>query len=334
MVAHNSRPYGVRQQAVAPASLDSSILACVLHGAAPKPGDDPRMIAVNLPLLHGPAAELWHSPMSVDYGWDHGMGFAGNGQVLFGHLRLPEPELLHMDRAVFHAYAIIDSLLRRHGYPAWLRMWNYLSDINQGEGDAERYRQFVLGRYKALALKHGFEKDLPAATAIGARGGGMLIYFLAGRAPGFQIENPRQVSAFQYPRQYGPRSPSFSRAMLMPWSDQWEMLISGTASVVGHETLHAGAPLRQLQESAANVQALLEQAQARHCPGAAWEAQGCKLYLRSADVAQAAAAVDVLAARVPRARIVALHGDICRSDLAVEMDAHYTASIAPATTPS
>ena len=33
---------------------------------------------------------------------------------------------------------------------------------------------------------------------------------------GTPVENPRQVSAYRYPRQYGPQPPSFARAMLPP----------------------------------------------------------------------------------------------------------------------
>ena len=40
---------------------------------------------------------------------------------------------------------------------------------------------------------------------------------LAGRAhAGHAVENPRQVSAYRYPRQYGPQPPRFARAMLPP----------------------------------------------------------------------------------------------------------------------
>ena len=44
-------------------------------------------------------------------------------------------------------------------------MWNYLDAINEGDGDAERYRQFCVGRARGLGRPNG--KRLPAATAIG-----------------------------------------------------------------------------------------------------------------------------------------------------------------------
>jgi chorismate lyase/3-hydroxybenzoate synthase len=306
------RPYSVSYVDAAPDALDEHVLACVGHGVAID-GADPRRIQVELPLLQGPAFEVWRSPQPVTHGWDHGIGYAESASVLMGQMRVPDAELAHTDRAVFHAYAIIDGFLRRRGFPAWLRVWNYVGHINEGVDDAERYRQFTLGRHKALSLKSGFEHELPAATAIGTHGGGMLMYFLAGRASGVQVENPRQVSAFRYPREYGPRSPSFSRAMLLPWSGGAELMVSGTASIVGHQTLHVGEPLRQLDEALRNVEALQTQA----APGGAWRAQAMKVYVR--NPADAPAAAERLR-QWSGAPVVALHGDICRRDLAIEIE--------------
>ena len=49
---------------------------------------------------------------------------------------------------------------------------------------------------------------------------------------GTPVENPRQVSAYRYPREYGPQSPTFARALLPP-SPRVPLLLSGTASIDG-----------------------------------------------------------------------------------------------------
>lgn len=317
------RPYLVRCCDAVPTALAPNVLACIAHGLAVDDGD-PRRIDVQLPALRGPAVEIWESPRPVRWGVDHGICYAENGEALFGHVFLPESDLDGVDRAVFHSYALLDGFLRRHGYPAWLRVWNFMARINHGEADHERYRQFSLGRYKALALKPGFERELPAATAIGTHGDGLLVYFLAGRVPGVQIENPRQVSAFHYPRQYGPRSPSFSRAMYMPWLDVPELLVSGTASVVGHQTLHEGDPDRQLDETLANLDALLRHTTVTGKLGdrGRWQPEQVKLYLRDPQL------LDRVWPTLSRAfdagtPLLALHGDVCRSDLDLEIEALY-----------
>jgi chorismate lyase/3-hydroxybenzoate synthase len=330
----SQRPYGLRVVEQLPAPLGDDVLFCVSHGNAPVPSD-PRCVQVQLDALRGPALELWTSPTPVRHGIDHGIRYAENGQVLFGQIHLDESQLADVDREVFHTYALLDGFLRRHGYPAWLRVWNFMARIHaqarEGDTDQERYRQFVLGRYKALALKPGFERELPAATAIGTHGEGLTIYFLAGRAPGTQIENPRQVSAFHYPREYGPKSPSFSRAMFLPWADGPELLVSGTASVVGHQTLHAGDPARQLDETLANIDSLLQQATAPQglADVARWQPQQIKLYLREPQL------LDAVWPQVERAfpgsvPVTVLHGDVCRSDLSLEIEALYRYSGDPA----
>src|SRR6185312_12015184 len=66
----------------------------------------------------------------------------------------------------------------------------------------------------------GCARDLPlsAATAIGHHGpeGLLQVYALCAAQPGQALENPRQVSAWKYPRRYGPTAPSFARAMRLP----------------------------------------------------------------------------------------------------------------------
>lgn len=316
--------YALRFAAQAPDTLDDQVLACVRHGRDLSPQDDPRFIDVPLPLLHGEGVEIWRSPTPVRHGRDGRIAYAENGEVLIGHLQLPEQELGDLSAASEAVYRELLGFLRRSGYPVCLRIWNYLAGITQGEGDAERYRQFVLGRYHALAEHSGFERELPAATAIGLQDGGLLIYFLAARDGGLQIENPRQLSAFQYPRQYGPRSPSFSRANYLAWSDGAELLVSGTASVVGHETAHAAQAQRQLDEILVNLDALLQEADRRAGAAHRWQATLIKLYVREAASLDAARTrlQAWLPAEVPR---MILLGDVCRSDLELEIEAIFRA---------
>lgn len=287
-------------------------------GSADGRDADPRDINVPLAPLDPPRLELWQSAGKVQYGRDDGFGYAHDGRVLFAHLHLPETELEDLSRATLRAYVRIDALARRLGYPHWLRMWNYLSRITEGEGDRERYRRFAEGRYHALALKPGFEHQLPAATAVGSADGGLTVFFLAAREPGQQIENPRQVSAFRYPRVYGPRSPSFARATLKCWDAHAHLYVSGTASIVGHESLHTGDAMAQLDEIHRNIDTLCEQARLR-VPGSRFRPQQLKLYLNQPEDLAAARrrVLDHFGADAP---LLSLHGKICRNDLLLEVE--------------
>src|SRR3970282_1401742 len=71
------------------------------------------------------------------------------------------------------------------------------------------------------------------------------------------------LAAYRSPRQYGPQPPSFARAMLPPAGSAMPLLLSGTAAIVGHESLHAESVATQLDETRANIDCLLPAAHAR-----------------------------------------------------------------------
>jgi chorismate lyase / 3-hydroxybenzoate synthase len=308
----------------APAQLPPDALACISYGA-PAPDDgDPRRVQVALvPLGGAPPHELWRGAGTVEHGRDNGFGYARNGTLLFGHLSFGDGVAAQADfaAAVQDAYTRLVAFCAAQGYPHLLRCWNYFGDIHGGAGDAERYRQFCVGRHRALATTQGFEQRLPAATVIGSRAPGALVYFFAAREAGLQVENPRQVPAFKYPRSYAPLPPSFSRALLKRWNgaDGGEQLfVSGTASVVGHESHHPDNTAAQLKETLANLRALLKAAGA----DTSWRAAGLKAYLRHAgDLAVVRATLErELGDGAP---LLYLQGDICRTDLSVEIEALY-----------
>jgi chorismate lyase/3-hydroxybenzoate synthase len=317
-------PYVIENAGLAGTALPEHAL-CEFRFAAAPADRDPRRIAVNLPSLDGGAGgDLWLSHTPVRHGWDGDIGYSENGEALLMQLRLEEPALGDMEQAVYEAYLRIGAFLAARGYPELWRVWHYLGEINEGEGDAERYRQFCVGRYRAVADSADFEARLPAATAIGTRGGGLSLIVLAGRRPGQQVENPRQVSAFRYPRPYGLRSPSFSRATLLPWADGPRLLVSGTASIVGHATAFAGDPAAQLRQTAANLQALLTHAAHTRLPGREareFRADSYIVYLRRPeDLSRVRAELDELFGDAPQRIVI---GDICRRELLIEVEAAY-----------
>jgi chorismate lyase / 3-hydroxybenzoate synthase len=310
--------------------LKRNVLACIRFGRHADCGDDPREVPLMLDALAAPGAragdpppvELWTSDRPVTFDRDNGIAFAHNGEFLFGHIYLLEVELESVAAAAFQAYARLTAFLGQQGYPWLLRCWNFLHDINRGTHDQERYRQFCLGRYQALAGSPGFERQLPAATAIGMHEPGLLLYFMAGKAPGVQVENPRQVPAFQYPRMYGPRSPSFSRATFARLGGEPHLLVSGTASVVGHATRHPDDTLAQLDETVANLEALLAEGSQAHLGGAAWRPETLRLFLRNrAQLPEVHARLEQRLGR--DAPVVLLEGDICRRDLHLEIEGLY-----------
>ena len=321
------RPFAARLEVdyVGDAALDTllardDVLAVLGFGRHPASHADPRYLRVPL-QPHGEAPfEVWTANAAVERGRDGDIAWACDGGLLYGAVEVEEGAG-GVIAAAEHAYRRMTGFIRMRGYAHLLRVWNYLDAITQGQGDAERYRQFCVGRARGLGDFDG--AALPAATAIGRCDDARVIqvYWLAARVPGIPVENPRQVSAYRYPRQYGPQPPSFARAMLPPPGSDLPLLLSGTAAVVGHASQHDGELLAQVGETFRNFDALIGAARVHRpqLPAHFGPRSRLKTYVRDAqDLPLVAGALDRhLGPGVPR---ILLHAAICRRELVVEID--------------
>jgi len=300
------------------------VLAVFEFGRSPLASTDPRHVPVALPQLDAPhRVEVWRCDGPINSGtWDR-LRFAQGAQLTMGHIALDLRMTESMRVASRQAYDLLRSYLQQSPHPWPLKIWNYIPAINQGAGDEELYRQFCLGRADAVLIDPGDLPPLPAATAIGAPPGehALQVYFLAGALPGLDVENPRQVSAWRYPRQYGPRSPLFSRGTILTLDGPRQFLISGTASVVGHETHHENQVADQLRESVRNVRRLLDEGHRLMGDSRARLARDglLKVYIRDpADFGLIRQTFETeIPAEIPR---IYLQGDICRENLLTEID--------------
>lgn len=213
------------------------------------------------PFIHIPIApvegailfELWTTDESVRYERHGPLQCGYNSTILFGCLTVdccPEESL---EFNTEQAYRLLFSHLDHSGYVNLLRIWHFISHITDDTNGLERYRAFNAGRYRAFSACRRDVKTAPAASALGSPEGPLAIYFIASRLPGLPLENKRQVSAYNYPKDYGPCSPIFSRAMQC----NGYTFISGTASIVGHVSLYQGDLEEQTRETIANLCVLL-----------------------------------------------------------------------------
>ncbi|MEE4304250.1 MAG: hypothetical protein V2J19_08830 [Wenzhouxiangella sp.] len=311
-------PGGVTVEAAGGDRTDSTLFEFALAEARPEAA------GCGLAWLGGDLVdERWAVDAPVSAGSEDDLRWRRAGDLLFLALEWPDDPADDPAAAVEAAYDRLLAAAAAAGCRLLLRAWNYLPAINAGAGDAERYRRFCLGRAAALEKAGYGDGELCAGTAIGSDEPMLRIYLLCAPEPGINIENPRQVSAYRYPRQYGPRSPSFARATAIAGpGDAMLLMISGTASVVGHRTLHEDDVAAQLEEIIRNLESLMAQS-ARDLgrPGLAEFGDGSllRVYVRHADdwplIEQR------LRRRWPAARLAGLRGDVCRSDLLVEIEA-------------
>jgi chorismate lyase/3-hydroxybenzoate synthase len=204
------------------------------------------------------------------------------------------------------------------------RIWNYVPQINAMVGGLENYRRFCRGRSVAFEKHFGrsFQLKLPAASGVGTPGGPLAIAFLAGRDAPRHLENPRQVPAFQYPVEYGPRPPSFSRATVVTDSaGRTQLFLSGTAAIRGHATIGVGNLDAQLDCTVENLRALGETSGINPDLGPKSGSQrSFKIYVRHAK--DFGRVQTHLSASLLRANdtVSYLKADLCRADLLVEIE--------------
>jgi chorismate lyase/3-hydroxybenzoate synthase len=304
---------GYYRPGVNPAA-NANALAAVRFGRAPQAPTHgavaPLCVDVSLdPLNRRGEIELWRASGAVQTGAKGRIRFSCDDHFLFGAMECDEREFRGVAATAEAAYAEILRFQRHCGYPYLVRMWNYLDAITRGEGDLERYRQFCVGRGRVLGQYA--RESFPAASAIGrlVPTHQLQICWIAARLPGAAIENPRQVSAYRYPRSYGPVSPSFSRATLI---SRGPLLISGTASIVGHASEHREDARAQVEEILRNLAALSALAPVG-------KRSVLKIYVR--NPAHSAEIEETVQRALPDSAILMLGAEICRRELLVEIEA-------------
>lgn len=281
-----------------------------------------RFAELGLPVLAGSrTSEVWHADAPVRTETTDRLSVSHGGGLAAVTLRLVE-DGSDLEQQLHDAYAELLAAVARVGCSRLLKIANYMPAITAPDRTAplprQRYHALSLGRARAFA-EAGVPAPPPAACALGLPAGAAIkLACLAADRPGQALENPRQVSAYRYPDRYGAQSPSFSRAMLTPPGlGRRLLLVSGTASIVGHESRHLGDVGAQCDEARANLQALLGASRAAGASPVE-PALSFRAYLRRpADLAL----VQARFAAEPNALF--LQAEICRDELLVEIEGVY-----------
>lgn len=247
-----------------------------------------------------------------------------------------QPGAAALDPAAFEActreaYAAIAGRLRGARAPHAVRFWNYIPDIHRpcgqsSSGGLDRYMCFNAGRFAACSDWFGgpdsFDRLLATGSGVGHGGPDLVIHALATRAPGVAVENPRQVPAYRYSRRFGPRPPCFARATVVRREGAAPLvLVGGTASIRGEESVHVGDLGAQTLETFENLASLVRSAcgQGAETPSGLKRFRELRVYhFRESDRDAIAALVGPAFPNV--ARVEYLRADLCRPELAVEIE--------------
>lgn len=261
-----------------------------------------------------------------------GFGLFEEGDWLLGVARVAVVDAL--DHHTEETYRALFAVVRAAGRQV-ARIWNYVPEINADAPEGlENYRVFCRGRARACDAEAG---ALPAASAVGGEPGWLVVVFAAARGNPQNKENPEQVPAYEYPLDYGPRAPSFSRAAQVEANGRRWTFISGTAAIKGHATVSADSLEGQIDctldnlrliSGACGLGARLGEADvgasqtmpARKAEGEGEVERHFKVYLRRAEDLDVVRAV--LEARLlrPADRVAWLACAICRAELQIEIE--------------
>ncbi|QYY36233.1 hypothetical protein [Ruficoccus sp. ZRK36] len=214
-------------------------------------------------------------------------------------------------------------LLGELGTDHCLRIWNFVPWINEHRDGLENYRAFCLGRHEAFSahFKGVPERHFCAASAVGIEEPRLTVVALASERSVVQLENPFQCPAYEYPEEYGPRPPSFSRASLVAGGEP-VVYVSGTSAVLGSASVAPGMLEAQLKTTGENLDRM--QKQTEHALGAdTFRALGKpigRVYLRRAEDTLTALAWLEEQPWYAAELTSVVQADICRQELMVEVE--------------
>jgi chorismate lyase/3-hydroxybenzoate synthase len=248
-------------------------------------------------------------------------------RLTIGISDVPDLSDARFESLVTAAYEVLASeLARQRRYP--VRFWNFIPGIRAAMPSApERYIVFNAGRFHAFEAWFGgaFRRAVPTASAVGIRGRVLFIHCLAADNPGRAVENPRQRPAYMYSARYGPLPPSFARATVVGPTHSARVLVGGTASVRGEDTVHTGDIGRQTRETLDNLAALVAAACGAQLEEGrvSWEwlsrFRSLRVHVLRPDDGRYAE--EAIRSHFPRLESLELvHAELCRGDLLLEIE--------------
>jgi hypothetical protein len=298
---------------MSPAVVDSPSLKIVLGG------DAHAVFDVGLPVLAGPAEDKLFSS-ARPAGRSGTLSLFAAGAWLLGAAAVPVRTGLK-DAAHRVYFDLLQAVQGLH----LARIWNFIPAINEpSPAGLENYREFCHGRSLAFEQRHGhaFTTRVPSASAVGCQAATLTVAFAASPAVPRHVENPAQIPAYDYPPDYGPRAPSFSRATIVPDRNGTTVFVSGTAAIRGHATVAPDDLVGQLACTLANLNEISRACGlGPHLDRGRASGRHFKVYLRRpADQPFVAELLDEKLF-VAGDRVSYLHAHICRQTLLVEIEA-------------
>jgi hypothetical protein len=242
-----------------------------------------------------------------------------------------------------NAFDLVQQILfaEKMSFDNIVRQWNYIGSIlqtdEQDESLIQHYQIFNEVRqayYSRFRSVQGF----PAATGIGMKFNGVSIDFCAvtpcEKLAIISVNNPNQINPYTYDQEVligtaikkheHKTPPQFERAKLLACLDKSKLFVSGTASIIGQETMGVDDVALQTRITIENIGLLIKKENLRRLyPQLTDFTSHIYRYLRvyvkfQEDISIVKSICDVHFGNVP---VNYVQADICREELLVEIEA-------------
>jgi enamine deaminase RidA (YjgF/YER057c/UK114 family) len=220
-----------------------------------------------------------------------------------------------------------------------VRQWNFIGNILEVTNGIQNYQTFNEVRsenYHKYRNIHSY----PAATGVGMKYSGVKLDFCAVKARSnlkiIAIDNPDQIRPYDYSQQVlkgkpadGKKinqPPQFERAVFLDDRYNSTLFVSGTASIIGQDTIGVDDVERQTIVTLENINRLTDASRIGHLTGNTNANAGNPILLRvyvknQEDFARVEAICNERFKGIPA---IYIEADICRDNLLVEIEAEFT----------
>lgn len=217
-----------------------------------------------------------------------------------------------------------------------VRQWNFIGDILGMKEGFQNYQVFnevrseYYQKYRTIA-------SFPAATGVGMKYGGVSLDFCALKADDAiklkAINNPNQINAYEYGQQVlkgmtgsiasAKHPPQFERGLLLINKTANTLFVSGTASIIGQETIGKGDVNEQTIVTIENIRKVADIERIKQLAGKQDMGQGrfslLRVYIKKQEDFNSVKSICY--DHFKDSPVIFIEADICRDDLLTEIEA-------------
>lgn len=215
-----------------------------------------------------------------------------------------------------------------------VRQWNYVPgiiDINLESGKSLQHYQLFNDIRQNYYSRFSFNDGYPAATGIGTRNGNFDLDFFAVQKNNNVVKvgmsNPKQEDAYEYSQKYLlgdtingtiKKAPLFERAKMLKTNEGTILFISGTASIIGQETVGIDDVKKQTEITINNMNVLVSAMNDYLKSKNNNQFTHLRAYIKNEK--DISIVKSVCESHFPEVSISYLQADVCRDELLVELE--------------